>query len=168
VGEDGRPVPAGQPGYIVGTSLHNTAMPMIRYRTSDLSAFILDPCPCGRPFRRLRNVTTKAEDFVVTPDGRLISPSILTHPFKPLHGIAESQIIQDRPDRILVKLVPTTTLPEQEVTRLIAALRERIGPDMQVDVEQVSAIPRERSGKFRWVVSTVDHAYRLTWDQQRP
>lgn len=165
VGEDGAPVPDGQPGYIVGTSLHNTAMPMIRYRTSDLSAFVLEPCPCGRTFRRLRNVTTKAEDFVVTPDGRLISPSILTHPFKPLHGIAESQIVQDRPDRLLVKLVPTEQLPEAEVQRLITALRERIGPDMRVDVELVSAIPRERSGKFRWVVSTVEHPYRLSWDQ---
>ena len=168
VGEDGTPVPPGEPGYIVGTSLHNTAMPMLRYRTSDLSAFVLEPCPCGRPFRRLRNVTTKAEDFVITPDGRLISPSILTHPFKPLHGIAESQVVQDRPDRILVKLVPPpgSTLPDAEVARLVSALRERIGPDMQVDVEQVSAIPRERSGKFRWVVSTVEHPYRLSWDQQ--
>lgn len=164
VGDDGQPVPDGQPGYIVGTSLHNTATPMIRYRTSDVSAFVVEPCPCGRPFRRLRNVTTKAEDFVVTPDGRLISPSVLTHPFKPLHGIAESQVVQDRPDRLLIKLVPTAKISEQEIARLIAAMRERVGPAMHIDVEQVSAIPRERSGKLRWVISTVDHAYRLKWD----
>jgi len=165
VNDEGQPVPAGQAGYLVGTSLHNVAMPMLRYRTSDVSAFVLEPCPCGRPFRRLRNVTTKAEDFVVTPEGRVISPSILTHPFKPLHGIAESQIVQDRPDRLTIKLVPTARLPEEEVAALIASLRERVGPSMKIEIQEVSSIPRERSGKFRWVVSTVEHPYRLSWDQ---
>ena len=36
---------------------------------------------------RLADVATKAEDIVITPDGRYISPSVLTHPFKPFHQL---------------------------------------------------------------------------------
>ena len=60
---------------------------MIRYRTGDISSIDATPCTCGKTARRIADVTTKAEDIVVTPDGRLISPSILTHPFKPFHGL---------------------------------------------------------------------------------
>jgi phenylacetate-CoA ligase len=166
VDDAGQPVPEGTPGYLVGTSLHNTAMPMVRYRTSDVSAIIPEQCACGRTFRRLRDVTTKAEDFVVTPGGRLISPSILTHPFKPLTGIRESQIVQDRPDHLLIRLVPAPDYDANEEHRLLTALRERLGSEMQLTIQLVSEVPRAPSGKFRWVVSEIQHAYKLRWDRQ--
>jgi phenylacetate-CoA ligase len=166
VDDDGQPVPDGQPGYLVGTSLFNTATPMIRYRTDDVSALLTEPCPCGRTMRRMRAVSTKAEDIVITPDGRQISPSILTHPFKPLDQIVASQIIQERPDHLLVKLVPAGDFSSDQEATLIASLRERLGAEMEIEVRHVAEIPRDRSGKFRWVISRVDHSCALTWDDQ--
>jgi phenylacetate-CoA ligase len=166
VDEEGHPVPEGETGYLVGTSLHNTAMPMIRYRTGDVSAIVPEPCPCGRTMRRVRDVSTKAEDIVVTPDGRQISPSILTHPFKPLEHIEVSQIIQERIDHLLVKLVPSGDFTQDEENTLIATLRERLGEGMVIEVRQVAEIPREPSGKLRWVISHVDHSCALTWEDQ--
>ena len=163
VDEEGMPVPPGQPGYLVGTSLHNTAMPMIRYRTGDYSAILTDPCPCGRTSARLRDVTTKAEDIVVTPDGRMISPSVLTHPFKPLDQIVKSQLIQDHPDHLLVKIVASEEFRPDQERQLVEALQERLGRDMTIEVRVVSDIPSESSGKFRWVVSRVAHDSRLPW-----
>jgi phenylacetate-CoA ligase len=164
VDDEGRPVPDGQPGYMVGTSLYNTATPMIRYRTDDVSAFLTEPCPCGRTLRRIRDVSTKAEDIVVTPDGRQISPSILTHPFKPLDRIVASQIVQERPDHLLIKLVASGEFSSDEEATLIASLRERLGAEMEIEVRHVTEIPRERSGKLRWVISRVDHSCALTWE----
>jgi phenylacetate-CoA ligase len=163
VDEEGRPVEDGEPGYLVGTSLHNTAMPMIRYRTRDVSAVVREPCACGRTLLRIHDVTTKAEDIVVTPDGRMISPSILTHPFKPFDEIVKSQIVQDRPDRIRVKILPSEAFGEEEERELTAGLRERLGPEMGIEVERVDELPPEPSGKFRWVISRVDHEYRFDW-----
>lgn len=159
----GKPVPEGQPGYLVGTSLHNRAMPMIRYRTGDVSRILTAPCPCGRTHRRIENVTTKAEDIVVTPDGRMISPSILTHPFKPFDTLEASQIIQEAPDRIRVRLVPSAAFTEADQEQLRRGLAERLGPDVEIGFEVVAEIPRERSGKFRWVISEVDHATHFDW-----
>jgi phenylacetate-CoA ligase len=164
VDEDGMPVPFGESGYLVGTSLFNTAMPMIRYRTGDVSAFLTEPCPCGRTLRRIRDVSTKAEDIVVTPDGRQISPSVLTHPFKPLDTIVASQIVQDRVDHLLVRLVAGDDFRVEQEEALVASLRERLGAGMEIEVRHVPRIDREPSGKFRWVISRVEHSCALNWD----
>ena len=105
--EDGQPVPAGREGFLVGTTLHNLGMPLLRYRTSDRSALKTAPCPCGRPLPLMEDVTTKAEDLLRLSDGRLISPSVLTHPFKPLDCIEASQLVQTDLDRLVIRLVPT-------------------------------------------------------------
>lgn len=155
VDRGGVPVAEGSPGYMAGTSLHNFGMPFIRYLTSDVTRPRPAPCSCGRTLPLVEAVTTKAEDLVITPEGRYISPSVLTHPFKPLDTVARSQIVQDRPDRIVVRLVPGPGFDEAAAGPLARELGERLGPSMTVLVEIVDAIPPERSGKFRWVVSTV-------------
>lgn len=160
---EGRPVPDGEPGYVVGTSLHNTAMPLLRYRTTDISAVEVGPCQCGRTFRRLRRVSTKAEDIVVLPDGRWISPSILTHPFKPFPQIRKSQVIQERVDEILVKVVASEQFTLDHEGALLGALSSRLGPGIKVRLQRVHDIPPERSGKFRWVVSHIKHGRSLNW-----
>ena len=166
VNEEGQVVPDGTRGFLVGTSLHNCAMPMIRYRTSDVTAILTDPCPCGRTLRRIEQIRTKAEDVVVTPDGRMISPSVLTHPFKPLESVTKSQIIQEEPDRIRVRIVSKpASLPYPERSQLIAALCARLGDDMQIEIEEVDDIPPEPSGKFRWVVSRVPNPVELDWSR---
>ena len=163
VNEAGQTVPDGTVGYLVGTSLHNTAMPMIRYRTGDLSAIRRERCSCGRTLIRIDNVATKAEDIVVTPDGRMISPSVLTHPFKPFDQLRKSQVIQERLDHIRVKLVPSDDFTQSHEQLLVGGLKARLGPSVEIEVEIVTDIPPEPSGKFRWVISRVDHACRFSW-----
>lgn len=163
VDSEGHPVEPGEPGYLVGTSLHNTAMPMIRYRTRDVSAVVREPCTCGRTLARIHDVTTKAEDIVVTPEGRMISPSILTHPFKPFDEILRSQLIQESRDLVRVKILPSEAFGRRQRERLLADLKDRLGPKMEIELEMVDSLPPEPSGKFRWVVSRVDHDYRFEW-----
>lgn len=163
VDEYGQPVPDGEPGFLVGTSLWNTATPMLRYRTSDVSAIMNEPCACGRTSRRIRDITTKAEDIVVTPDGRMISPSVLTHPFKPLKHVAISQLVQETLDHVVVNLVPTEGYDRGEEASLVSALEARLGRGVRIDVNHVASIPREKSGKFRWVISKVDHSCLVSW-----
>ena len=155
VDADGNHVAPGEMGRAVTTGLHNWAMPLLRYETSDVTALGGAPCACGRGFPLMTAVTTKAEDIVVTPDGRHISSSTLTHPFKPMHNIRESQIVQSEPDRIVVKIVPRPEYTDEDTKQLVTGLQERLGDGVRVDLEFLSEIPRERSGKFRWVVSRV-------------
>ena len=155
VDADGNSVEAGKEGYLVGTSLLNYGMPFIRYKTSDVTAIDTEPCSCGRYMPRLGRVTTKDEDIVVTPEGKLVSSSVLTHPFKPLDAVDESQIVQEEIDLLRIKIVRRESYRESDSAHLIAALRERVGPTMRIELEFVESIPRTKSGKFRWVISKV-------------
>jgi phenylacetate-CoA ligase len=131
-------------------------MPMIRYRTSDRTAIKTQACGCGRPLPLMEDVTTKAEDLLRLKDGRLISPSVLTHPFKPLDCIDASQIVQTHLDRIVVRLIPRADYTEKHGTVLIRDLKARLGDDMRVEIELLKELPRTSRGKFKWVISQVD------------
>jgi phenylacetate-CoA ligase len=151
----GEPVADGTMGKLAGTSLHNFAMPFLRYLTSDVSSILRTPCACCRGLPLMADVTTKAEDIVVTKDGRFISPSVLTHPFKPLHSIKLSQIVQEEPDRVVVKIVPDELFSDADAAQLRSALQQRLGAEMRLEIQVVPSIPRTAAGKFRWVISKV-------------
>jgi phenylacetate-CoA ligase len=149
------PVSLGEMGYMVTTGLYNWAMPLIRYRLNDVTAIKTGACSCGRAFPLMDDVTTKAEDIITTVDGRYISSSILTHPFKPLHTVAESQIIQEDREHVTVKLITLPGYKESDTQYLLTELQKRIGNGMKIEIEFVDNIPRTASGKFRWVISKV-------------
>lgn len=163
VGADGNPVPDGEAGYLVGTSLHNKAMPMIRYRTDDVSRILTEPCACGRPFRRIASVATKATDVIVTPEGRLVAPPSIAQPLRPIPGIRNTQFIQDRVDHLLVRIVASAPLSGTHERMLLHGLRERVGPSMTIEIQYVDVIPREPSGKYRFVISNVPNTVAVDW-----
>jgi phenylacetate-CoA ligase len=153
--EADQPVTVGEEGVIVGTSLHNLAMPLIRYRTTDRTARLLRACACGRGLPLMADVTTKAEDVLRLCDGRLISPSVLTHPFKPLDSIEGSQLVQTDLDRLLVRIVPGGGFSDADRAQLVRELKARLGDDMRIDIEIVDELPRTSRGKFKWVVNEI-------------
>jgi len=154
--ESNRPVPAGTEGCLVGTTLHNLGFPLIRYRSSDRTALKTEPCACGRSLPLVEDVTTKAEDLLRLRDGRLISPSVLTHPFKPLDSIEASQLVQTDLDRLVIRIIRRPEYSPADSEHLVRELRARLGQDMRIDFEFVEAMPRTPSGKFKWVISQVD------------
>jgi phenylacetate-CoA ligase len=168
VDDENNPLPAGEMGYLVGTSLHNTAMPLLRYRTGDVTSLENERCACGRSSRRLTGVATKAEDIVITPDGRKISPSVLTHPFKPFPQITKSQIIQESLTFIRVRVVPSSQFGQHEENLLLAGLKARLGEGIRIELDRVSDIPQEPSGKYRWVISNLDHSTKVDWGSSDP
>lgn len=150
------PVPPGKMGKIVATSLHNLAMPLIRYQTNDSSSMKEEViCPCGREFPLMDDVATKDESIITLPDGRLISPSVLTHPFKPMHNIAQSQIVQEGIDKLVVKIVKRQSYTKEDETQLIKGFHERVGSMIDIKIEYMESIPRTNGGKFKWVVSKI-------------
>lgn len=155
VGPDGAVMPKGSTGRLVGTSLHNTAMPLLRYVTSDNTALRSTTCSCGRGLQLMEDVTTKAEDLLTLKDGRLISPSVLTHPFKPLDCIEGSQIVQTAPDQVTVRIIPGPAYTAAHTSHLVSELQSRLGADVTIDVRMVDALETKANGKFKWVISHV-------------
>ena len=99
------PLTSGQSLYeVVGTSLHNMSMPLIRYRTGDLVVGDASPtgCSCGRTFPLVHAVIGRDSDIVITPDKRAVTALYVA--LDRLPGISCGQIIQERLTRLLVKV----------------------------------------------------------------
>lgn len=61
----GEPLPDGQRGELVLTTLKREAMPILRYRTRDITSVIAEPCPCGRTHRRINRITGRSDDMLI-------------------------------------------------------------------------------------------------------
>lgn len=156
LGKSGERLGCGELGTLVATSLHNYAMPMIRYVTNDMSSLKVVQCSCGRGLPLMDDVTTKAEDLITLRDGRLISPSVLTHPFKPLTSISASQIVQEDLDTVRIRLVAGPNYTGEDERTLMHGMKERLGETVNIIVEKVDALERTKAGKFKWVISKVE------------
>lgn len=60
-----KPLPYGQRGELVITSLTKEAMPVIRYRTRDITVLTADTCNCGRTFVRMQRITGRTDDMLI-------------------------------------------------------------------------------------------------------
>ncbi|TYO93947.1 phenylacetate--CoA ligase family protein [Desulfallas thermosapovorans] len=63
--DTGEPVPYGEPGELVITSLTKEAFPVIRYRTRDITVLNPEPCSCGRTHVRMQRVTGRSDDMLI-------------------------------------------------------------------------------------------------------
>ena len=59
------PVPDGEIGELVITTINREAMPLLRYRTRDLTRFLPGECPCGRHHRRLARLQGRSDDMII-------------------------------------------------------------------------------------------------------
>ena len=63
--ETGEVLPDGETGELVLTTLSKYAMPMIRYRTRDITKIIAEPCECGRTIRRIARISSRSDDMFI-------------------------------------------------------------------------------------------------------
>jgi phenylacetate-CoA ligase len=153
--DDGTEASPGEVGWVVLTTLLNHAMPLLRYRIGDMAAAAPPGrCACGRQMPVVGGIAGRQDDVVVTRDGRRIG-MLSFNVFKWTTGIAASQIVQETVDHFVLKLVPGEGYDSRQAEVAVAALRERVGADVRVDVQVVDDLPRGANGKFRAVVSRV-------------
>jgi phenylacetate-CoA ligase len=153
---DGRPAKPGEAGEIVVTDLMNYGMPFIRYKVGDMAVPSDRKCPCGRGFPLLERVEGRTADYVVTPDGSLISGISLTENLATLvPGLEQMQIVQEATDFLRLRIVPGEQFGDASVRTIEELIRKRFGPAMRHECELVETIPCEPSGKFRFVISKV-------------
>ena len=155
VDEAGEAVAPGQSGEIVVTHLASRAFPFIRYRTGDFGVLAKEPCPCGRGLPVLEQILGRSTDFVVASDGTVLHGLALIYVVRDLPGIASFRIVQESRELTRVELVPGPTFDPEVKSAIRDGMRRRLGADVEIRVEEMAMLPRERSGKHRYVVSKV-------------
>jgi phenylacetate-CoA ligase len=155
VDEAGRPVEAGAAGEIVITHLATRDFPFIRYRTGDVGIVGYEECACGRGLPLLKEIQGRSTDFVVGQDGTVMHGLALIYVVRDIPGVRQFKVIQESLKRTRVLLSTDAAFNERDVQTIRKGVCDRLGPLVEVRVERVREVPREASGKFRYVVSHV-------------
>ncbi|PSN97772.1 phenylacetate--CoA ligase [Candidatus Marsarchaeota G2 archaeon ECH_B_SAG-F08] len=147
-------------GELVVTTLTKDAMPLIRYRTGDLTYFMDDAThECGRTHRRIGYISGRTDDMIKFR-GVNVWPSAIESVLAEEHDVGfEYQIILTTTkglDDMLIKVESKTPLPEENKTRLAKRLEEKIKEKLlfeaKVEIVNPGILPRVEVGKARRVV----------------
>lgn len=141
---------------IVGTSLWNTAMPLVRYRTGDLirlprdyGARELQEVALG--MRSFDGVIGRAHDVLIAPDGEGVLTGI-DHIQRSVEHLLRLQVVQEVPDRVLLRVLPAAEFSDADASRLMRNARLKIPASVDVRIQIVTALQRTHRGKTPFVV----------------
>ena len=147
--QDGIPVAEGERGEVVGTDLHSFAMPLIRYQLGDVVIKGSHTCACGQPFSTIRSIQGRILDYFHLPDGRMVHPYEFPLGREKFPWIREFQMTQLVADHIVMRVVPFHRPSSSDLRALKDPVERLLGQDVTFEVELVSDIPREATGKYR-------------------
>jgi len=156
-----QPVPDGEYGEVVFTTLTKQGIPVVRYRTRDISRIIPGECACGRTFRRMERITGRSDDMLIVR-GVNVFPSQIEQVLTGIPGVAPHyQVVLTKRGsmdhvEVHVEVAPDTDFDE---IRELEVLRRKVAGEIasalavSIDVKLVEPKSIERSqGKAKRVL----------------
>lgn len=138
--ETGEPVPEGEMGELVLTPLDKQAIPVLRYRTHDLTRVVTDKCACGRTHARMQKVRSRSDDMLIIR-GTNVFPSQVEDVLTGIEGVTPHyRIIVEEVDGLDRMTVQTEIKPEtfsdsfEEMDRFRAFVAEKLKSVLLVGV----------------------------------
>jgi len=154
--DSGERLPAGREGELVFTTLTKEALPLLRYRTSDIASLELGRCTCGRTLARISELRGRRDDMLIVR-GVNLYPSEVERVLLTVDGIAAHyQLVLAREgalDELVVQCEPADErLDRGELgARAAGALREATGIAMRVELLEPGRVPRSEGKAVRVV-----------------
>lgn len=143
-------------GEIVITDLQNFAMPMLRYRIRDIGRIKRNSCTCSRGLPLMDLSGGRTTDFLTATNGGKVSGIVVaTYVITNLPGVRQIQFVQSERGSVTVNLVKGREWSLQSLDELTTRVHRYLGDDMQLQVMYRDNISREKSGKYRFSISTL-------------
>ncbi|MBQ6245616.1 MAG: phenylacetate--CoA ligase [Kiritimatiellae bacterium] len=155
------PLPDGEAGELVFTTLDRTGTPMLRYRTRDLSRIVPEVCKCGRTMRRIARVSARSDDMLIIRGVNVFPSQIETGLLAVDKVLPHYQIIVERTGDLDILEVKVEVTPEAfgDDIKSLELLRKRIAASIQhiinisvkVTLAEPNSLPRSE-GKIQRVI----------------
>ncbi|MGC8744431.1 MAG: phenylacetate--CoA ligase family protein [Verrucomicrobiia bacterium] len=131
--DTGEPLLDGEKGELVLTTLCREAMPLIRYRTRDITSIISEPCPCGRTHRRIARITGRSDDMLIVR-GVNIFPQQIERVLMGIPGVGKNYlIILDGLDEMTVQTEFDMSVFDGQLEHLVQ-LQNRIVDELSSEI----------------------------------
>jgi phenylacetate-CoA ligase len=163
----GVPLPPGREGELVLTTLTKRAMPLVRYRTGDITTLTLEPCGCGRTSARMARIKGRSDDMLIVRSVNLYPSEVERTLLAVAELVPHYQLVVDRGTtlaRLEVQVEPAAELvarcggfsaehPEIVTLqqRTAAALQRAIGLSVELTIVAPRSIPRSEGKAVRVV-----------------
>lgn len=146
-----------QEGEVLVTSFTTEGTPLIRYRIGDRIKLAPEgkQCACGSCFPLVEKIEGRSTDYILSPTHGKVNLGNISNSTKGVEGIIQFQVIQEELESVRVLVVASSEFNDQEEHKFKAALAERFGPELVISLQVVSEIPKEKSGKFRFVKNLI-------------
>jgi phenylacetate-CoA ligase len=155
VDEDNMQISEGS-GNILGTSLFNYSMPFIRYQTGDMGDIIEDQCACGRGSKLLKEVIGRTVDILVTPEGEFVHGWFFLYiMWEHCKGVKEYQVIQEKQDKIVIKIVLEDDFDENQLDKIKDIIKGK-SENWNIEFEFVDRIDRSAAGKYKFIINNLN------------
>jgi phenylacetate-CoA ligase len=156
-----KPLPPGERGELVVTMLQKDGLPIIRYRTGDITAIREEPCPCGRTHPRLERLSGRVDDMLIIR-GINVFPSQIEHALLGIPEVAEHFMIEvDRKgalDEMLIKVELAKEAFSDKISDLMRTqrhvekvLKSSLNVQVSVELTEPGTLPRFE-GKAKRVI----------------
>ena len=137
---------------IVGTSFHNFAMPLIRYRTGDL-AKVTDGTEF--PWPAVSRIVGRQQEFVVSKTGRKVSLTAINMHDEIFAGLYAVQFFQEKLGVLDFRYVAGPTFSPAQIPVIERGLLRKLGEGFELTLRAVSETEKTARGKHRWLVSKI-------------
>jgi phenylacetate-CoA ligase len=145
----------GQLGEVVITSLHQFAMPFLRYKIGDMGIYDSSDCPCGRGLPVLREIVGRADDLLTTTDGQVVHGGFFDHLFCVRPEVVRFQVYQPNTQHLEIRLACKQNVDFEWLEGVRTEIRARFGDSTQISLQLVDGIELTPAGKYRFIVSEV-------------
>ena len=152
-------VPQGEEGSLIITDLTNFGMPIIRYKINDYGISITDSCKCGRNLPLMDSTKGRLSDYFWGPDGTKYNGNVLGVHLTSADDnmeIGQLQFIQKSLTHFLVRITNKPEPTPEVFSYISKTMKTIINYDLDIKFEIVDIIPKEKSGKTRFVICEVE------------
>ncbi|MBZ5609591.1 MAG: hypothetical protein LAP38_15120 [Acidobacteriia bacterium] len=154
VDEQGRDAGPGGTGQIVISNLTNRATVLLNYKLGDVVTRSHAACDCGRTLPMIEAIRGRSDDLLRLADGRVMHSLVALEPLRAVPGIVQIQIVQQAPDRFVLRAVGDYSVNRTEASgALVRALESKVGNAGRVEVDWVETLPPGLNGKVKAVIS---------------
>lgn len=148
-------------GVIVGTNLHNFAMPMIRYQQNDLGKIQVTDCSCGWNFLRLVGFQGRRNDSFELPSGKILSSGFLldaTYEFLLAYRTAVKDfcLIQRTRTTIALQVKPGAGWNDEVKQNITERFRGFLEPNMEFQIQIVADCEKTKTGKRNPIINMMN------------